>query len=138
MPFHLQIMLIVVTTRAAPPEPNTQRKVSAASKRRSALRLFSWRWPIASCFVQNCSVMALGLAYAGTAKPSVKEALSPLIDSEEPLERAAHASLALGLIYAGTSDGALCQCSNCSRCSMLCSTWLRAFAGFAIASRAVL
>lgn len=57
--------------------------------------------------VRVAAVMALGLAYAGTAKEDVRELLLPLISQEEPsVELVAHAALALGVVFAGTKDGA--------------------------------
>ena len=51
--------------------------------------------------------MALGLAYAGTRKPDVRELLLPLVDADEAgVEIVAHVVLALGLVFAGTTDGA--------------------------------
>lgn len=52
--------------------------------------------------------MALGLAYAGTAKEDVRELLLPLISVDETnVELVAQASLALGVVFAGTCDGAI-------------------------------
>lgn len=51
--------------------------------------------------------MALGLAYAGTAKEDVRELLLPLISVDETnVELVAQAALALGIVFAGTCDGA--------------------------------
>jgi 26S proteasome regulatory subunit N1 len=56
--------------------------------------------------VRVASVMALGLAYAGTAKEDVRELLLPLVAPEEAsVELVAYAALSLGLVYAGTCDG---------------------------------
>ena len=53
------------------------------------------------------AVMALGLAYAGTAKEDVRELLLPLISVDETnVELVAQAALALGIVFAGTCDGA--------------------------------
>lgn len=60
-----------------------------------------------SAQVRVAAVMALGLAYAGTAKEDVRELLLPLISPEEAsVELVAHAALALGIVFAGTKDGA--------------------------------
>lgn len=57
--------------------------------------------------VRVAAVMALGLAYAGTGKEDVRELLLPLISPEEAsVELVAHAALALGVVFAGTKDGA--------------------------------
>lgn len=56
--------------------------------------------------VRCAAAMALGLAYAGTRKPDVRELLLPLVDADEAgVEVVAHAVLALGLVFAGTTDG---------------------------------
>lgn len=58
--------------------------------------------------VRVAAVMALGLAYAGTGKEDVRELLLPLISPEEAsVELVAHAALALGVVFAGTKDGAI-------------------------------
>ena len=55
--------------------------------------------------------MALGLAYAGTAKEDVRELLLPLISVDETnVELVAQAALALGIVFAGTCDGASLPC----------------------------
>lgn len=77
--------------------------------------------------VRIAAVMALGLAYAGTAKEDVRELLLPLISVDETnVELVAQAALALGIVFAGTCDGAYWSpaiaqnLKNC--CFRLCSS----------------
>jgi 26S proteasome regulatory subunit N1 len=49
--------------------------------------------------------MGLSLAYAGTARPDLLEAISPIVlDSSNTLELQAIAALTIGMIYTGTCD----------------------------------
>jgi len=49
--------------------------------------------------------MGLSIAYAGSARADLLEAISPIVlDSSNTLELQAVAALAIGLIYTGTCD----------------------------------
>ena len=49
--------------------------------------------------------MGLSMAYAGSARADLMEAISPLIlDSSNTIELQAVASIAIGLIFVGTCD----------------------------------
>jgi 26S proteasome regulatory subunit N1 len=49
--------------------------------------------------------MGLSLAYAGSARADLLEAISPIVlDSSNTLELQAVAALAIGMIYTGTCD----------------------------------
>jgi 26S proteasome regulatory subunit N1 len=51
------------------------------------------------------ALMGLSLAYAGSARADLLEAISPIVlDSDNTLELQAVAALAIGLIYTGTCD----------------------------------
>lgn len=51
------------------------------------------------------ALMGLSLAYAGSARADLLEAISPIVlDSSNTIELQAVAALAIGLIYAGTCD----------------------------------
>ena len=51
------------------------------------------------------ALMGLSLAYAGSARADLLEAISPIVlDSSNTVELQATAALAIGLIYAGTCD----------------------------------
>jgi len=61
-----------------------------------------------SSLVKQCSALALGLSYAGSAHSegaqSSRELLTNVYDSSLGMEELAHISLALGLIHVGTCD----------------------------------
>jgi len=51
------------------------------------------------------AILGLGLAYAGNARPAVRELLIPLVtDDTQPLDVAGYGCLSLGLIHAGTAN----------------------------------
>lgn len=51
------------------------------------------------------ALMGLSLAYAGSARADLLEAISPIVlDSSNTIELQATAALAIGLIYVGTCD----------------------------------
>ena len=55
--------------------------------------------------------MGLSMAYAGSARADLMEAISPLIlDSNNTIELQAVASVAIGLIFVGTCDEDAAQC----------------------------
>ena len=62
--------------------------------------------------------MGLSMAYAGSARADLMEAISPLIlDSSNTIELQAVASIAIGLIFVGTCDedadgGFTCTCTD--------------------------
>lgn len=55
--------------------------------------------------VRTCTIMALGLAYAGSNREDVLELLLPVIsDSAEEMQISAMAALACGLVFVGSSN----------------------------------
>jgi len=57
------------------------------------------------------ALMGLSLAYAGSARQDLLEAISPIVlDSSNTIELQAVAALAIGLIYTGTCDEDAAQC----------------------------
>ena len=55
---------------------------------------------------RKLSLLGIGIAYAGTKKSEIKDILIPILNNVDTLglETAAHACLALGLIYQGSMD----------------------------------
>eukprot|EP01128_Nolandella_sp_AFSM9_P004196 TRINITY_DN1846_c0_g1_i1.p1 TRINITY_DN1846_c0_g1~~TRINITY_DN1846_c0_g1_i1.p1 ORF type:complete len:917 (-),score=265.52 TRINITY_DN1846_c0_g1_i1:19-2457(-) len=59
--------------------------------------------------VQQCSSLALGLAYAGSSKEHVRETLLEIYDDAPTLEVLAHVALSLGFVEVGTCDPELTE-----------------------------
>jgi len=60
--------------------------------------------------VRNGAVAGLAIAYTGTCKEEVKDALIPiLLDQDASPDTVALAALALGLVYVGSADEELCS-----------------------------
>lgn len=58
-----------------------------------------------SRIIRIAAILGLGISYAGTANKEIFELLAPIIsDSEENIEVVSFASLALGMIFVGTSN----------------------------------
>ncbi|KAL7722527.1 19S cap proteasome S2 subunit [Entamoeba marina] len=60
-----------------------------------------------SAVERKMSLFGLGIAYAGTRKPEMKDALISVLNdiNNVGFETAAHAAIALGMIFVGTMDG---------------------------------
>ncbi|KAF8252120.1 26S proteasome regulatory complex, non-ATPase subcomplex, Rpn1 subunit [Wilcoxina mikolae CBS 423.85] len=56
--------------------------------------------------IKNSAIMGLGLAYAGSQRPDLRDLLLPIVaDSSLTLEISAMAAISLGLIFVGSGDG---------------------------------
>lgn len=52
--------------------------------------------------VKQCSILGLGMAYAGRNRTDLQEIFTaPIVDTELPLEESAFAALSLGLTFVG-------------------------------------
>merc|ERR1740130_2072025 len=57
--------------------------------------------------LKSSTLLALGLAYAGSAREEITEILCPFIEDDSPgasMELAAIAALALGMVFVGSGD----------------------------------
>lgn len=71
-----------------------------------ALALLSEKVNCDKEILRIASIVGLGIAYAGSARAEVLELLLPLVcDTSVTMEISALATLALGLVYAGSCDG---------------------------------
>ena len=57
-----------------------------------------------SSLIRTAAIVALGIAYAGTARVDVLETLTPVFSAAETFLESAFAALSLGQIYVGTCD----------------------------------
>ena len=52
--------------------------------------------------IRQCSILGLGMAYAGRSRPELQEIfVVPIVDPNLPLEESAFAALSLGLSFVG-------------------------------------
>jgi 26S proteasome regulatory subunit N1 len=59
-----------------------------------------------SAMMRTGAILGLGLAYAGSAREDVQQLIVPTLeDPSTPIDIAATAALALGMIFVGTGNG---------------------------------
>ena len=56
--------------------------------------------------VKECSILGLGMAYAGRSRTDLQEiSISKIVDTDLPLKESAYAALSLGLSFVGQCNG---------------------------------